>query len=131
MILGGGMANEAGFDVNLKTCFILFPLFVHCLDIVASTVGMHFVSTKKGLPDFEKSYSKFQEPLEVMKKGYKVAMSIGFFGFIFLCYSFLDYNGSWLNFSLCGLVGIIISFTFIELTQYYTDYNFAPVKSIV
>ena len=36
----------------------------------------------------------------------------------------------WVNFALCGVVGIAISLLFVFITQYYTDYNFAPVKRI-
>ncbi len=28
-------------------------------------------------------------------------------------------------------MGIIVSFCFVELTQYYTDYNYGPVQKIV
>ena len=31
-------------------------------------------------------------------------------------------------FSACGIVGAVISYLFVIVTQYYTDYNFAPVK---
>lgn len=33
-------------------------------------------------------------------------------------------------FGLCGLIGIVVSYLFIEVTQYYTDYHFEPVKRI-
>lgn len=65
--------------------------------------------------------------MDVLKKGYRVAMMIGVVGFLILCFIFLDYKGSWLNFACCGLIGQIVSYLFIELTQYYTDYRYAPV----
>ena len=33
-------------------------------------------------------------------------------------------------FFLCSAVGVIVSFLFIKITQYYTDYTYEPVKSI-
>ncbi len=61
-------------------------------------------------------------------------MFLGIFGFILICYFFLNpekYPSAWICFSFCGLVGVIVSFLFIEVTQYYTDYNYAPVRKIV
>lgn len=48
---------------------MLFPLFVHCLDIFASTIGMLFVKTKKGLPEFDANYGTLEDSLAIMKKG--------------------------------------------------------------
>jgi H+-translocating diphosphatase len=50
MILGGALADHADFDFATKSCFILFPLVVHSLDLVVSTISIFFVSTKPGLP---------------------------------------------------------------------------------
>jgi Na+/H+-translocating membrane pyrophosphatase len=66
-----------------------------------------------------------------MKKGYRVAMIIGILGFPCICYKFLNYKGSWFAFSICGWIGVGISYFFIEITRYYTDYNYAPVRKIV
>ena len=74
---------------------------------------------------------KFEDPLDVMKKGYRVSMFLGIVGFPLICYKFLNINGSWVEFSLCGWIGIVISYLFIEITRYYTDFNFAPVRKIV
>ncbi|KAL4469330.1 hypothetical protein ABPG72_005966 [Tetrahymena utriculariae] len=134
MILGATLAHEARFSLSLKVSFMFFPLAVHCLDLFASTVGMHFVKTKKGLPEYDASYGKLEDPLDVMKKGYRVSMLVGIVGFMGLCYMFLNPENrpkAWLNFSFCGMIGVIVSYLFIEVTQYYTDYNYSPVKSIV
>jgi Na+/H+-translocating membrane pyrophosphatase len=58
-------------------------------------------------------------------------MGIGIVGFPILCYNFLNYKNSWVQFTLCGWVGIIISYFILELTRYYTDYNCPPVRKIV
>lgn len=39
-------------------------------------------------------------------------------------------TNSWIYFSLCALIGIIDTYLFINVTQYYTDYNYSSVKSI-
>jgi len=39
MILGAALAHEAGFSNELKVSFMFFPLTVHSLDILVSTIG--------------------------------------------------------------------------------------------
>lgn len=43
MILGGAMAEHAGLDFETKSGFILFPLIVHSLDLLVSTIAVFFV----------------------------------------------------------------------------------------
>lgn len=50
MILGGALAEHADLDFASKSSFILFPLVVHSLDLIVSTISVFFVSTKPGLP---------------------------------------------------------------------------------
>ena len=68
-----------------------------------------------------------------MKRGYTIALAFGVTGFFGICYLFLRtsiFPKAWVMYSLCGLVGATISYLFIIVTQYYTDYNFAPVKKM-
>ena len=53
---------------------MFFPLVVHSLDMFASTIGMYFVQTKPGLPQYNAGYGALEDPLDVMKKGYRVSM---------------------------------------------------------
>jgi hypothetical protein len=69
---------------------MLFPFVVHLLDVIGSTIGLFFVSTKKGLPSFEKEYESLEDPLKILKRGYKVAFVCGISGFIFISYIFLS-----------------------------------------
>lgn len=50
MILGGTLAEQAGVDFETKSGLILFPLLVHTLDLLVSTIGVYMVKTKAGLP---------------------------------------------------------------------------------
>ncbi|CAD8185552.1 unnamed protein product [Paramecium pentaurelia] len=128
MILGATLTHEANLHINYKVTFMLFPLVVHCLDIISSTIGMYFVRTQPGIPT-----KYIEDPLCIMKKGYRIAMIIGFFGFFFICHHCLNplqHKDAWLYFGMCGLIGIIVSYLFIEVTQYYTDYHYEPVKRI-
>lgn len=136
MILGATLAQDAKFKTHEKVAFMLFPLTVHCLDIFASTVGMLFVKTKKGLPDYNPHYGELEDPLDIMKRGYRAAMFIGVIGFFGISKLYLTAEDSglpdvWFKYALCGVIGIFVSYMIVLLTQYYTDYNHPPVKTIV
>jgi len=133
MILGGIMANHAGLDFETKSGFILFPLLVHSLDLLVSTIAIFFVQTKKGHPSRDSQYGELEDPLAVLKRGYYVSLILAVLGLFWICRNFLyipDAPNAYLYFFACSVVGVCVSFLFVAITQYYTDYNFGPVQSI-
>lgn len=133
MILGGAMAEAANLDFDTKSGFILFPLIVHCLDLTVSTIGVFFVKTKPGLPHHRHDYGELEDPLNVLKRGYYVSLVLAVVGLFFICNNFLFINAlpqAYFKFFLCSCIGVVVSFLFIKITQYYTDYTYEPVRSI-
>jgi H(+)-translocating pyrophosphatase len=143
MILGCSLSDKihTNFSGDAKAGFILFPLIIHCLDITVSIIGAKFVKTKPGLPVGGSDYQGIEDPLVVMKKGYKVSVFLGFIGIIVLSYILLNVPSiptddapgssySWLYFATCACIGLVDSYLFIIITQIYTDYNYPSVKSI-
>lgn len=119
MILGATLSHEAGFPHQYKVTFMFFPLVVHCLDIISSTIGMFFVRTSPGLPGYDAVYDVLEDPTTVMKRAYRVAMLIGMIGFFIICHQLLNppkYPDAWIIFGFCGLVGLGVAFLFIEVT---------------
>ncbi len=135
MILGSTMSDKIFSNSNeMSSGLIVFPLIVHCLDLVVSCIGAYFVTTKKGLPS-EGSYGEVEDPLYVMKKGYYVSFTLGTLGIFLVTYYFLNLptsgsSQSWLYFAGCGMVGLMDSFMFVIITQIYTDYTYPYVKGI-
>ena len=84
MILGGAMAKHAGLDYEMKAGFILFPLLVHSLDLLVSTISVFFVSTKKGHPSRNADYGVLEDPLNVLKRGYYVSLVLALLGLFLL-----------------------------------------------
>merc|ERR1711871_1210529 len=41
-----------------------------------------------------------------------------------------DSGKAWWHFALCGVLGIVCSWVFILSSQYYTDYQYQPVRDI-
>lgn len=54
-------------------------------------------------------------------------------GLFFICKNFLfitTFPSAHLYFFMCSVIGVIVSFLFIKITQYYTDYTYEPVRGI-
>lgn len=124
------MSNHAGFSFETKSGFILFPLMVHSLDLLVSTIGVYFVYTKPGHPQKTQGYGEVEDPLDVLKRGYYVSLGLALAGLFMICRTFLyvaAFPSAYLYFFLCSVVGVVVSYLFVVITQYYTDYNFPPV----
>ena len=62
---------------------MFFPLALHSLDLISSTIGLFFVKTEDG------DENDLEDALDVMKRGYSLALVIGITGFFFICFAFL------------------------------------------
>lgn len=123
MILGGSLAKEAGLSSPLA--FVFFPVMIHAFDIIVSSAGILAVGGSRS--------TATKNPMTLLKRGYAVALFLAFFGFMLASRWLLHdprYPSAWLHFFGCGVAGMITSYIFVLSTQYNTDYNYAPVKSI-
>mmetsp|Transcript_19803 Transcript_19803/g.47260 ORF Transcript_19803/g.47260 Transcript_19803/m.47260 type:complete len:832 (+) Transcript_19803:42-2537(+) len=123
MILGGVMSQKAG--IADPTGFIVFPLVIHTLDLVVSSIGILSISEKPGPAG--------EDPYAVLKRGYNVALALSVVGFVTTCRLMLwsdQAPSAWLYFSACGLVGVANGYAFVWISQYYTDHKFRPVRLI-
>lgn len=105
--------------------YIFFPLMVHSFDLIVSGLG---VAMLRAATDKE-----CEDPLKVMQRAYMVAAGlalVSYFGITATMLSTSAAPGAWFSFFLCGLLGIVAAYCLIFITQYYTDYNFEPVRSI-
>ena len=121
MILGATLAHEAHIDHPEP--FIFFPLVIHSLDLAISAVGIMAV----------RPLSDNEDPLESMKRSYIVCMAVAAVAFVLTCRIMLYHErapDAWWHYALCGLIGIVMSFAIIRVTQHYTDYSYGPVKRI-
>ncbi|MBA0839348.1 hypothetical protein Goarm_005086 [Gossypium armourianum] len=147
MILGGTMAQHCKiegiffvlsvffwcgliFDIYADPSgFILFPLVVHSFDLVVSSIGILSI---RGTRDSNVKVP-LEDPMTILQKGYSVTIILAvltFFGSTrWLLYT-EQAPSAWLNFSLCGLVGIITAYVFVWITKYYTDYKHEPVRTL-
>ncbi|KAK3219023.1 hypothetical protein Dsin_012993 [Dipteronia sinensis] len=127
MILGGSMAQRC--KIEDPSGFILFPLVVHSFDLVISSVGILSI---RGTRD-SSIKTPIEDPMAILQKGYSVTIVLAVLTFgastRWLLYT-EQAPSAWLNFALCGLVGIITAYAFVWITKYYTDYKHEPVRSL-
>ena len=95
---------------------ILFPLVARAFGLIASIVGVMTVSTKED-----------EDPMNALNRGYYVTTVLALAGFYGAVHLLLGGN---MMLFLAGVVGIVTSFLFVYITQYYTEYKYRPVKEI-
>ena len=110
MILGAALYPVFG----LKG--VLFPLVIHAINLIASTVGVMVVHSKEN-----------EEPMHALNRGYYVTTVLAMAGFAVAVYTML--GGRWWLFA-CGVLGMATSFLFVRITEYYTESRYRPVQSI-
>ncbi len=96
---------------------IFFPLVARAFGLIASIVAVLVVRTKE----------QGEDPMHALNRGYLVTTVLAMAGFYLAVRTMLQDN---LWFFGAGLVGIITSFLFVWITQYYTEYRYRPVLSI-
>ena len=111
MILGAGLYPVFGIKG------ILFPLVARALGLIASMVGVMAVRTDED-----------KDPMQALNRGYYVTTVLAMAGFFVAVQLLL--KGNLMLFG-CGVIGILTSFAFVYITQYYTEYKYRPVLSIV
>ena len=111
MILGVALFGQYG------VLGIFFPLVARAFGLIASIVGVLVVRTKE----------EGEDPMTALNRGYLVTTVLAMGGF-YVAVRYLLGNNLW--FFAAGIIGIVTSFLFVWITQYYTEYRYRPVMSI-
>ena len=124
-LLGSGCIRSFGLERNS------LPLVgCACFGLIASIIGVMIV----------KSEESSEDPMSALNRGYYVDQRLAIVGFFFArpvdaCRrsrsSIRKQPRPGFIFSLCGVIGIAMAQAFVYITQYYTEYKYRPVKSIV
>ena len=102
---------------------ILFPLAAGAMGIVASVIGLFAVRLK----------NESEDPMRAMNRGYAITSALALVGLYGLCRLLLNpaqAPSAHLWFFGCGIVGLVASFLFVWITEYYTESQYRPVRSI-
>ena len=115
MILGVALYKFLGSELGLLAIF--FPLVARAFGLIASIIGVWSVRMK----------NENEDPMSALNRGYLVTSILAMIGFYLSIY-FLLGNRLW--FFAAGVIGIVTSYLFVWITQYYTEYRYRPVRSI-
>ncbi|MDQ3695132.1 MAG: sodium-translocating pyrophosphatase [Chloroflexota bacterium] len=120
MILGAALFTAAGGDPNGPAVgFLFFPLVLAAFGLIASLVGVLTVRPPADPGD----------PMTELNKGFYVVAAISAVFMVAVSFWMLPYGQ--VQYALCGLIGIVVSFAFVYITQFYTAGQYRPVKSIM
>jgi len=96
---------------------IFFPLVARAFGLIASIVGIWMVRLK----------NEDEDPMGALNRGYLITSVLAIIGF-YVAVRYLLQNNLW--FFVAGLIGVVNSYIFVWITQYYTEYRYRPVRSI-
>jgi K(+)-stimulated pyrophosphate-energized sodium pump len=96
---------------------IMFPLVVRSFGLFATIVGVLIVSTRED-----------GDPMAALNRGYIVTSILAILGFLVATQQML--RDSWYWYFGAGLIGILVSWAFVYITQYYTESKYRPVQEI-
>lgn len=116
MVLGAFLAAK---NPMLGVGAVFFPLVARAFGIIASLVGIFMV----------KMNDENEDPMKALNKGFYITTVFAVIGFYVAVKWLLPIEtGYW--FFWAGVVGVMTSFLFVWITQYYTEYRYRPVRSI-
>lgn len=120
LVLGDAVAGTLG-DGAYDLRFIIFPLVLRAIGVVASVIGNQFVRTDE----------KRRNAMAAMNQGFYSAAVVSVIGFAaFTWFYMLDPRTGavdWRPF-LATVVGIILAIALDKLTEYFTSTRYGPVK---
>jgi len=113
LILGLALVTITG---ELK--WIIFPLLVRGIGVLSSIIGTYVVKGKKD--------EKRGNAMKAINKGFYTSAAISMVAFLFLAHYYMN---EWRAFLSVG-VGILLAIVLDEITKYFTDTHYKPVKDI-
>src|SRR5579862_4522847 len=111
-------ANPDTLGTHSILSVLLFPLVARAFGIIACIFGVMMVKTNDN-----------EDPMKALNRGYYISAGLAMIGF-FIASRWLLGEDYYLYFFFCGLIGVLTSLAFVFITQYYTEYNYRPVKMI-
>ena len=115
MVLGGLMFHAADGGIDMR--YVLYPLVLGGVSIVACIVGSFFVKTRDG-----------GKIMNALYRGMAVSSALALIAFYFMTPRVMgDHAG---NLLWCAVVGIALTGALIWITEYYTATEYSPVRHV-
>src|ERR687894_559288 len=120
MILGATLFTAAmGRENPQSLSYVFFPPVLGALGAMALMVGIISV----------RPTATPKDPMDELNKGFYVTAVLSIFALILATFWMLPYGK--LEYLICGIIGIVTSFVFVWVTQYYPSGRYRPVKEIM
>nr|PZN35984.1 MAG: sodium-translocating pyrophosphatase [Chloroflexota bacterium] len=120
LVLGDAVAGTMG-DGQYDLRFIIFPLVLRAIGVIASVIGNTVVRTDE----------RRRNAMAAMNRGFYVAAVISVIGFAAFTWFYMTDPATgaidWRPF-LATIAGIILAIALDKLTEYFTSTHFSPVK---
>jgi len=115
MVLGGLMFKGADGGLDLR--YLLFPLMLGAVSIIASIVGSFFVKASDG-----------GKIMNALYRGTGVAGVLALVAFYFVTPTVMGDQAG--NLFYCAVVGLVLTAALIVITEYYTATEYGPVRGV-
>ena len=104
---------------GFSNIYVIYPLALGAVAVVASIIGVNFVKTK--------SKAKI---MKALYKGMAVAQILSLIGFFVVTKNLLPESVQSMNFFWTTVVGAVLTALIIMITEYYTATKFRPVRMV-
>ncbi len=115
MVLGGLLFKTA--DGGIDLAYILYPLVLGAVSIVASIVGTFFVSAREG-----------GKIMNALYRGVAVSGVLALIAFWFVTQQMMGAQAG--NLFGCAVIGLALTAALIWITEYYTATEYKPVRYV-
>ncbi|HVF15820.1 MAG TPA: sodium-translocating pyrophosphatase [Steroidobacteraceae bacterium] len=117
MVLGGLLFQTADGGLDIK--YILYPLVLGAVSIVASIVGAFFVKAREG-----------GKIMNALYRGTAVSGVLALVAFYFITPEVIGAGEQASNLFICAVIGLLLTAALIWITEYYTATEYAPVRGV-
>jgi len=104
---------------RFSNIYVIYPLVLGAVAVVASMIGVNFVKTK--------SKTKI---MAALYKGMAVAQILSLIGFFVVTQMLLGNGSQSMNYFWATVVGAVLTTLIIIITEYYTATKFRPVREV-
>jgi K(+)-stimulated pyrophosphate-energized sodium pump len=115
MVLGGLLFESATGGLDMK--YILFPLLLGAVSIVACIIGSFFVKAREG-----------GKIMNALYRGTAVSGVLALIAFWFVCQQVMGEAAT--GMFVCTIVGLALTGALIWITEYYTATEYGPVRGV-
>jgi K(+)-stimulated pyrophosphate-energized sodium pump len=115
MVLGGLLFTAA--DGGLEIRYILYPLVLGAVSIVASIVGSFFVKANEG-----------GKIMNALYRGTAVSGILALIAFYFVTNNLMGAEAG--KMFTCAVIGLVLTAALIWITEYYTATEYGPVRGV-